>query len=148
MPSENVQKLKNLIREGYKIHSISLSVKNQVEKVEILLVHGKEKKIMAVENDDEFTNFSFHFKRFEDSYGNPIFLYVEDLDAYNKEVEKQSKMGKPPKKNYEISIGGRKLIEPFLFQLIKAGPGQPLGEANFDIKISKNNHFKDLDFRE
>ena len=148
MPSENVQKLKNLIIEGYKIHSISLSVKNQVEKVEILLVHGKEKKIMAVENDDEFTNFSFHFKPFEDSYGNPIFRYVEDLDAYNKEVEKQSKMGKPPKKNYETSIGGRKLIEPFLFHLIKAGPGQPLGEANFDIKISKNNHFKDLDFRD
>ena len=148
MPSENVQKLKNLIGEGYKIHSISLSVKNQVEKVEILLVHGKEKEIMAVENDDEFTNFSFHFKRFEDSYGNPVFLYVEDLDAYNKEVEKQSKMGKPPKKNYEISIGGRKLIEPFLFHLIKAGPGQPLGEANFSIKISKNNHFKDLDFRD
>ena len=148
MPSENVQKLKNLIGEGYKIHSISLSVKNQVEKVEILLVHEREKKIMAVENDDEFMNFSFHFKPFEDSYGNPIFRYVEDLDAYNKEVEKQSKMGKPPNKNYEISIGGRKLIEPFLFQLIKAGPGQPLGEANFDIKISKNNHFKDLDFRD
>ena len=153
MPSENVQKLKNLIKEGYKIHSKSLSVENankenQVAKVEILLVHGKEKKIMAVENDDEFTNFSFHFKPFEDSYGNPIFRYVEDLDAYNKEVEKQSKMGKPPKKNYETSIGGRKLIEPFLFHLIKAGPGQPLGEANFDIKISKNNHFKDLDFRD
>ena len=119
-----------------------------MEKVEILLVHGKEKNIMAVENDDEFTNFSFHFKPFEDSYGNPIFRYVEDLDAYNKEVEKQSKMGKPPKKNYETSIGGRKLIEPFLFHLIKAGPGQPLGKANFDIKISKNNHFKDFDFRD
>lgn len=153
MVSENVKKLKSLINDGYKIHSVALSVErvnkeDQIERVEIKLVHGKKEKILLVENDGEFTDFSLHFKQFEDGYGNSIFFYVEDLDAYNKEIEKRSKIGKPPKNDYEISIGSRKLIEPFLNCLIKPGPDIPLGKVNFIIKISKNDHFKNLDFRD
>lgn len=153
MVHENVEKLKNLIKDGYKISSIHFSVEKanteeQNEKVEIKLVHGKKEQILSVENDYEFTTFSFHFKTFEDKYGNSVFLYVEDLDAYNKEIEEQYKLGKPPKKDYEISIGTKKLIESFLYLLIKSSPRQPLAKANFTIDISKNSHFKNLDFRD
>ncbi|MFZ3060807.1 MAG: hypothetical protein WA102_13855 [Candidatus Methanoperedens sp.] len=151
MASENVEELKNLIKDGYKIISINISfekpnTEEQKEKVEIKLVNGKNEKILSVENDRAFTIFSSHFQRFEDGYGNPIFLYVEDLDAYYKEIETQYTLADQPK--CEISIGSRKLIEPFLSYLIKPGPSQPHGKASFSISILKNSHFKNIDFRD
>lgn len=151
MVSENVEELKNLIKDGYKIISIKVSVdkpniKDENEKVEIKLVNAKNEKMLSVEHDREFTIYSSHFQRVEDRHGNAIFLYVEDLDAYNKEIEMQYKLAYQPK--CEINIGSKKLIEPFLYYLVIPGPNQPHGKASFSISILKNSHFKNIDFRD
>jgi len=153
MVNENIEKFKEFLKDGYRIISIIFSLDNanvedQIERVEIKLVKGKNEEKLSVENDREFTIFSSHFKTFDDGYGNPIFFYVEDLDKYNEEIREQIQSGEPPKKDYEISIGSRKLIEPSLYHLIKSGPGQPLAKATFTISISKNIHFNTLDFRD
>ena len=153
MVSENVEKIKVFLKDGYKISSINFSLENanteeQIERVEIKLVKGKNEEVVFAENDSEFTLFSFHFKKFDDGYGNPVFLYVEDLDKYNKEIKEQLQFGEPPKKDYEISIGSRKLIEPSLYYLMQPGPGQPFGKSTFTISISKNIRFKNFDYRD
>lgn len=153
MVSEKVEELKNLIKDGYKIISIKFFIEKpnteeQNEKVEIQLVNGKNEKILSVENDREFTTFSAHFEKFEDGYGNAIFLYVEDLDAYNKEIEKQYKLAERPEKECEISIGNKKLIEQFIYYLTKSGSNQPLAISSFSISIPKNSHFESIDFRD
>jgi hypothetical protein len=55
-------------------------------------------------NDDKFTEYVFHFREFQDKYGNNKFIYVEDLKEYNKELEQLVEKGAIPKRPYKLFI--------------------------------------------
>src|SRR3989304_8103802 len=97
--SSNVIKLKELLKEGWRIRSHHFSYKKEPaeEKVQIVLEKGAKITFIEAVNDGDFTEYAFHFQRFQDRNGNYEFIYVDDVQAYWQQIEEVMKKGVVPK---------------------------------------------------
>jgi hypothetical protein len=151
LPSANILKLKELLKDGWKIssHKVSFTAVTNQEKVHIVLEKEGKKTFMEVTNDDEFTEYTLHFEKFQDRYGNDEFIYVEDLKGYRKKLEDLEKRGAVPNRPYKISIGETELKDAHLYHLCMPGPGgEHVGVANFFVPLDRNPALYQLDFRD
>ncbi len=151
MPSANVIKLKELLKNGWRIssHSLSFSATANEEKVHIVLEKEGVKTFMEVVNDGEFTEFTLHFEKFEDDFGNYEFIYVEDIKEYKAKLEEFTKKGSVPNRPYKITIGEVELNGAYLYYLVLPGYGRAhVGAANFFVRLDQNPEFHRVDFRD
>jgi hypothetical protein len=150
LSSLNISNLKKLLDEMWNIFRIDISFTKEKKelKVEVFLERGKEKKHITAVNDAAFTDYIAHFKKFQDEYGNNVFVYVEDLDNYNKEIDKLLQEGNVPNRPYKISIGDLELNGTQLYHLVIAGPGKQIGKAHFFINLRENPDYCNIDLRD
>ena len=103
---------------------------------------------MEAINDSEFFEFTSHFEKFRDNYGNNQFVYVEDVQGYKQKIEELIKQGIVPKRPYKIIIGEVVLNDASLYYLVLPGYGRAhVGAANFFVDLDKNPEFYQIDFR-
>jgi hypothetical protein len=151
LSSGNILNLKALLKDGWKIrnHKVSIVAAANQEKVHLVLEKEGKKTFMKVANDGEFTEYTFHFQKFEDGYGNYEFIYIEDLKGYNERIEELNKKGAVPARPYEISIGDVYLKDVHLDHLLIAGSGGPhVSIASFFVPLERNPEFYQVDFRD
>jgi hypothetical protein len=95
-----------------------------------------------------FFEFTSHFEKFRDNYGNNQFVYVEDINGYRQKIEELTEKGIVPKRPYKIIIGEVVLNSAFLYYLVLPGYGRAhVGAANFFVDLDKNPEFYQIDFR-
>ena len=150
LSSENYEDLKNSLENGWKIKEIKISINGikKEESIKVILERGRDQKTITAINDQEFSEYILHFKAFPDQYGNSEFVYVEDMESYNKELEGLRHRGKVPKRPYKILIGGREIKKPHLYHLVLPGPKTHVGAANFFVNLKENPKFCDIDLRD
>jgi hypothetical protein len=151
LPSANVLQLKTLLRDCWKINSLSLRIGSAPdrERVHVVLEREGKKTHMDVTNDSEFTLYTLHFKKFEDNYGNFEFIYVDDLKEYDRRIDELVKKGLVPKRPYKITIGDVELLNAHLAHLLAAGlGGAHVSVASFFVPLDKNPAFLQVDFRD
>lgn len=118
-------------------------------RIRLVLAKGRKREFMEVVNDGEFAEYVFHFKKFQDAYGNNEFIYVDDLESYNKQIDELSQKGIVPKRPYKVFIGDNELKGVLLYHLLLAGPGGPhVGAAHFFVDLKKNSDFCQFDLRD
>ena len=148
----NVEKIKNLLEDGYKIVRHQLQYKNNTGQniIENEVTLQKESNTVIIHSIDspEFLQFISHFKRAKDKYDNAEFIYVKDLDRYNQMVEKQQNQV-ALRDHHRLSISGREFSEGIITTYFQPGePGKSLGLANFWIDLDQNPDFKNVDFKD
>jgi hypothetical protein len=151
MVSTNIAKFKKLLQDNWKIFKIHVLLLEST--VEVDLVRGKETEHFRVDNDTEFTVYISHFKEVQDEFGNSEFIYIEDLEEYNKRRVESPQKRSIPQKPYKVSIGERELNGVRIVNLIP--PGQKIdfspasfGAAEFFVDLSQNPNYCDIDLRD
>jgi hypothetical protein len=152
----NVSDFKKLLQDNWKITKISTSFpgSNDSVIVEVDLIKGRETEHIKVDNSPEFYEYISHFKRFEDEFGNNEFIYVEDLEEYNKRHAELLQKRSIPQRPYKVFIGERELKGVHITNLVppgrldtSAGPAS-FGAAYFFVDLSQNPNYCDIDLRD
>lgn len=90
---KNVEKIKELLEDGYKIikHQISFRKDHNQDILEnnVTFKKGHNLKTITSINSKEFIEFIKHFKKVKDKYDNFEFVYIEDIEQYNKKLVKK-----------------------------------------------------------
>jgi len=150
MSSRNLTKLKKLLAAGWRIagETFSINAAKRETKIGLILERVGKKQYMKVVNDEEFIEYILHFQKFQDKYGNNEFIFVDDLDAYNKRLEEIRRKGVVPKRPYKVFIGDVELNGVHLYHLVLPGPGGAhIGAAHFFVDLAKNPDFCQMDLR-
>ena len=148
----NVDKIRELIKKGYKIteHQMKFHNKGDQSTLEDIVTLKKESNTEVVHsiNSKEFFEFINHFKKAKDQYDNIEFVYVEDLEQYNKMSEKnQSHV--ILRDHHKLKISGREFSKGITTLNFKpSGPGNSVGLANFWIELDQNHNLKNVDFKD
>lgn len=149
---ENVEKIKNLLEAGYKIIHIEM----KFDKLNgpgtldhtVTLIKGTDRQVIRSVNSQEFMEFIIHFKQARDKYDNSEFVYIKDLEKYNKLVESQHNH-EVLQDHHKLSISGRDFSQGITTMSLKpGGRDNRIGTAQIWVDLDKNPAFKDVDFKD
>jgi hypothetical protein len=142
---ENVEKIKRLFEEGYKIIKHQTSFRK--EKKVVTLKRDDNLQIVTSVNSKEFFEFMNHFKKVKDRYDNFEFVYIEDIGQYNKMVKKVNHT--VLKDHHILRISGRDFSNGIMTMYFNpSGPENPIGLAQFWVDLEKNPDFINVDFKD
>lgn len=147
---ENVEKMKSLLEEGYRITSHKVSYNhnrgNPISEDKIKLKKGENEENIVSTNSKEFYDYIVHFKKVRNEFDNDEFIYIEDLGSYNKLIEKRGRADRATNNTNILEIGGDKFSEGVLtVHLDPSAPKKPKGFAEFWINLEKNPNIKKSD---
>jgi len=150
MTSKPLLRLQSIMKEGWDITKIHISFNKEKEEeiVEVEIVKGNDKDNITSINDDELIQYILHFKKFTDEYGNEMFIYVDDLDEYEKMQKLIDEKAIKTKRKVNLDIGQRTIKFCRLDYLIPAEPGTPIGTAQVVIDTKEYSNFCELDLRD
>jgi hypothetical protein len=148
----NIGKIKELLERGYKIieHQMKFQKKESQNILENIVTLKKESNTEVVHsiNSKEFFEYIIHFKKAKDQYDNIEFVYVEDLEQYNKMAEKKQDYV-ILRDHHKLKISGREFYKGIItLDLKPSGPSNSIGIANFWIELDQNLDFKNVDFKD
>jgi len=149
---ENVEKIKRLIEEGYKIIHEEMKF-DQIKAPDILqqavtLKKGKSQEIVKSINSPEFMEFINHFKQARDKYDNPEFIYIQDLKKYEQIVNSVYKH-EALRDHHTLHISGRDFSQGIITMSMKpSGPNNRIGTAEIWVELDKNVDFNNIDFKD
>lgn len=144
----NLTRLKRLLEEGFLIEQIIYNYREKVLAITVVLIKGVLREKIVSANEKDFFEYITHFKKVEDGYGNLVFMFIEDLEEYEKR-KKRLPHPKPIRDAHYIKVGERFLNKDVIITLLqKPGPEVRFARAHFFVKISSNPEFEQLDLRD
>lgn len=146
----NVEKMKSLLEGGYRMTSHKVSYKandgNPISEERVKLKKGENTETITSVNSEEFDNYIKHFKKVRNEFDNDEFVFIEDLESYNKLIEKRGRADRATNNTNILEIGGDKFLEGVLtVHLDPSGSKKPKGIAEFWINLEKNPNIKKSD---
>ncbi|MFW5852963.1 MAG: hypothetical protein ACOCUR_02950, partial [Nanoarchaeota archaeon] len=90
---DNVKTMKKLLEKGYKIISHNIKFSRDESGTEVMidtikLKTDNDEQTISSTNSKEFFDYIKHFVRMIDKYENIEFVYIDDLEQYNKNISK------------------------------------------------------------
>lgn len=145
---DNLTRLKQLLEEDFLIEQIGYNFQKGVLTITVILIKGAVREKIVSVNEEDFFDYIRHFKEVEDGYGNLVFMFIENLEEYEKRMKKLPDYT-PVRDAYYIKVGERLLNKDITMTLLqKPGPGVQLARAHFFVKTSSNPEFQKVDLRD
>lgn len=149
---KNVENMKKLLGEGYIISSHQMNFqKTDGENVmtdTITLKKDGDQKIITSTNSKEFFDYIKHFQKVINKYDNGEFIYIEDLEQYNKNIQKQPN-SPALRDHHKLKISGYCFSESIMtIYFNPSGPNNKKGLAEFWIDLEKNPDFLNVDLKD
>jgi len=149
---KNIEIIEDLLEKGYKIseHQINFRKEKNKDILEDKVTLKKENdvKVISSINSKEFFEYIHHFKKAKDKYDNFEFIYINDIEQYEKRIKKEENH-MVMKDHHILKISGREFSEEIMTMYLKpSGPNNPRGFAEFWIDLEKNPDFCNVDFKD
>lgn len=150
--NENVERITKLLEAGYKIIHIEM----EFDKLKgpgtldhtVTLKKGTDRQVIRSVNSPEFMKYIIHFKQARDKYDNSEFVYIDDLEKYNKLVESHHKH-EVLQDHHKLSVSGRDFSQGITTMSLKpGGRDNRTGTAEIWVDLDKNPAFRDVDFKD
>jgi hypothetical protein len=149
---ESLSKMKDFLEKGYKIIRIEMNFKvntpvNLLE-YQMTLEKGHNKEVICSSSDD-FVNYVMHFEKIKNKFNNDEFVYIDDLNAYNKQIIGLLKDQVYIEDEHVIRIMGREFKNGIITLLFKPGsPTNKTGISVFKLNLKKNPEFLCCDLKD
>jgi hypothetical protein len=149
---ESLSKMKDFLERGYKIIRIEMNftVNASVNTLEyrVTLEKGSNKDVICSSSDD-FVTYVMHFEKMKNKFNNDEFVYIEDLNAYNKQIIGLLKDQVYIEDEHVIRIMGREFKDGIITLLFKPGsPTNKTGISAFKINLKTNPEFLCCDLKD
>ena len=149
---ENVENMKKLLEDGYVISSRQMNFQKKdrgnIMTDTIILKKENDEKTIVSTNSAEFFNYIKHFKKIINKHDNGEFVYIEDLEQYNKNIPKQPDSS-VLRDHHKLRISGYEFNEGIMTIFFNpSGPKNSKGLAEFWIDLEKNNDFLNVDLKD
>jgi len=99
-------------------------------------------------NSDEFLEFISKFNKVKNKYNNYEFIYIKDIEHFNRTIESEFKEIQPIKRNIKIKISGRCFKEGITALISKSKSRSPKISCQLIIDIVKNPEFLRCDLKD
>lgn len=148
----NVEQMKKLLEEGYVMskHQMNFQKKDGEDIMTDIVVLKKDsdEKTISSTNSAEFFNYIRHFKKIINKFDNGEFVYIEDLEQYNKNIKKESNYP-ALKDHHKLKISGYEFNEGIMTIFFNpSGPKNNKGLAEFWVDLEKNSDFANIDVKD
>lgn len=153
MSSQDVEKLKKLLGQGFQILSETITIEKIpgttdqfTNIIKLVLGKGDEKKEIVSAEEDVF-EFMLHFVKMKDQYDNYVFVYVDDYQKYRN--FESDKIPKSYVNEHIIEIGSRRFDKGIMImQLIPVYTPKTLPYCEFLIDVKDNTELKNIDYKD
>ncbi|MDO8871721.1 MAG: HEPN domain-containing protein [Methanoregula sp.] len=149
----DIEKINKFLEDGYAIssHQTTWGKKDNPEFFEHVVTLKKREKIEIVRsiNSQEFADFMYHFVQCVDKFDNRDFVYIKDIDQFNKMRDKSHSNLPLQKDRHQIKISGRLFSKDILSNIIELkGKSSIKTVGSFWIDLETNKEFRDVDFKD
>lgn len=149
---ESVAKIKDFLEKSYKIIKIEMNYAagdtGNILEYKVTLEKGLEKEVILSSSDD-FTNYMMHFKKIKNKFDNDEFIYIDDLDSYEKQTTGLLKDQIYVENKHIIRIMDREFKEGIITLLFKPGSlTNKTGISMFRIDLKINPEFLNCDLKD
>lgn len=149
---ESIIKVKDFLEKSYRITKIEMdyvvgSAGNILE-YQVTLENGSAKEVIRSASDD-FVKYMMHFKRIKNRFENYEFIYIEDLNSYERRMAGLLKDQVYIEDKHLIRVMGREFNRGLTTLLFKPGsPINKMGISVFRIDLKKNPEFLCCDLKD
>lgn len=148
-----VEKIKKLLDDGYAItsHQTTWGKKYYPDFFEhkVTLKKKDDTQVVSSTNSQEFAEFMRHFVKAVDKFDNQGFVYIQDIDRFNK-MRGNANLDIPLMKDrHQIKISGRIFSKGILSNIGKIHQKSSIKTiGSFWIDLEINKEFRDVDFKD
>ena len=148
---ENVAMINDLLEKNYKIIKMEMDVSrassNALEYT-VTLEKGHDKEVIRSSSND-FQKYMIHFKKMRNKYGNDEFVYIDDLDNYERQTKGLFKDQIYIEDKHIIKIMGHEFRKGIITLLFRPSSiNNKTGISMFRIDLSTNPEFIYCDLKD
>ena len=148
-----IEKINKFLEDGYAItsHQTTWGKKDHPDFFEHVVTLRKREDTQVVRsiNSQEFEEFMHHFVKSVDKFDNQGFVYIQDIDRFNKMRGKTNLDIPLMKDRHQIKISGRIFSKGILSNIVKLQEKSSIKTVgSFWIDLEINKVFRNVDFKD
>jgi len=149
---ESLFRMKDFLEIGYKIIRINMNytanTSGNILEYKVTLEKGPKKEVICSSSND-FVDFMMHFKKIKNKFNNDEFIYIDDLNNYERQTRGLLKDQVYIENQHVIRIMGREFKNGITTLLFKPGsPTNRTGISMFKIDLKINPEFLCCDLKD